>query len=238
MDWIRRSIGRTFGFNSEMTLREFLLPGDAAEPGGRSAILKRFEVRPRKSANSNGTYADEADNEYVYDLEPSRYPVKIQLEEDLPKRMTEQLKQIIDEKLVSPKMQEDWDLWKSVFNKPIGSRSDTTLLLPKLWDLVIGFFNHIRPNDECQSESRALTRDQRVMTDLCITMDSKTVILVDAINPMLSGDYAIGLVGLASGKRPSGFEGELPEVLYAHEGILAKVTPIFLFPRFWISNDE
>jgi hypothetical protein len=228
MDWIRMTIGRFFGFNSEMTLREFLLPGGAAELGGRSAILQRFEVRPRKPAHSNRIYADEADNEYVYDLEPSRYPVKIQLEEDLPKRMTEQLKQIIDEKLVSPKMQEDWDLWKSVFNKPIGSRSDTTLLLPKLWDLVISFLNHIRPNNECQSESRALTRDQRVMTDLCITMDSKTVILVDAINPVLAEAYALGLVNLASENSSLNSEGQLPEVLHAHEGIVAKVTSVLL----------
>jgi hypothetical protein len=212
-----------------MTWRQYFLPEGPTEPGGGSAIPERLEMKPDNSSDTGGVYIDEADVEYVYDLEPSRYPYKIQLDQDLPKRMIQQLRHIIDDKPISPELRGYWDnRSRSMAHSPVKSKSDTHILLIEFWYRVIPFFDHIRPEGRCQLVMGTLSRDKRVRTDVCIKIGSRNAILADAVDPALAAVYAADLVSLASGDRPSPFEKELPQVLPAHEGIISKVTSIFL----------
>ncbi|CAG8554805.1 2813_t:CDS:2, partial [Acaulospora colombiana] len=192
-------------------------------PGTKSAIPSKFEMKPDNLPSSNGVYIDEADNEIVFDLEPSRYPFKIQLEEQLPKRMIEQFRHIISDKPINPEFQKYWDKRHRLVFPPIRSSSDTHLLLLDFWTLATRYLKYIQPKHEYQPGINILTQDRRVLTDVYVRMGSKIVIVADAIDPALDDIYAADLVSLAAGKQSSSFEGDIPEVIHGHEAILSKL---------------
>jgi hypothetical protein len=61
-------------------------------------------MNPNNLSDTGKVYIDEADKEYVYDLKSSRYPFKVQLDQDLLKRMIQQLHYILVDKLIGPEL--------------------------------------------------------------------------------------------------------------------------------------
>ncbi|PVF99815.1 hypothetical protein CPB86DRAFT_261685 [Serendipita vermifera] len=229
MDWVQYAISRILGPSlKEVTEKEYFLPDNKIVPATKSAIPQRFEMKPENSSVTNDVYIDRADDELVFDLEPSRYPLKVQLDKELPNRMIEQLRRILGDKPIDPEFYKYWQKRHILVSPPVRSKSDTTLLLFDFWTLATRYIDHIRPNNEYRLELHSLTRDRRALTDVCIKLGSKTVIVADAIDPALDETYAAGLVNLASGKQPPSFEGDTPKIIHGHEGVLAKVNPFVI----------
>jgi hypothetical protein len=225
MEWFRIVIRRFLRANEEMSAKDFFLPQGPTAPGGKSAIPKRLKFKLGKSSNIDE--AQEAAKHHVFDLEASRYTCKIQLEEDLPKRMIEQLRHIIGDEPVNPRVRRSWDfVAEDIAYSPVRSETNIYMILLSFWDVIVEHFRHLYPADECDFISSKSTRDQRVCIDVRIKMGSKTAVLAQTLDPALADGYTADLVDLASGKRPSSFEGDLPEIFYAHEGVLARVTLI------------
>ncbi|PVF98074.1 hypothetical protein CPB86DRAFT_392699 [Serendipita vermifera] len=208
----------------KVSLKSFFFISEGNPSGPHLAAPNRFEFIRNSSSNAPQDYAYE---EEVYDLEALRYPFKIRLMEDLPERMSEQLKKAITGKFVKQQLYAAWETWKERVNlETFRSKRSATRVVDATWHFLLPAFEMVHPNDRCMSDLDACSKDKRVAADIHFKLGSsgETVILGEALDPTIAEIYISDLVKLASGGLRSNFEGELPEKFVGHEAILAKLS--------------
>jgi hypothetical protein len=214
-------------YHMTRTLESFFLPSKGKSRGTRWAIPSQIETERSVYIQ----YTDHVYEEEVYDLEPLRYPFKVQLMEDLPKRMVEQLRKSIAGKYVGRDLYGAWSYWQD-FNKMDLSESKRAVsyVAWDTWNFLSIAFKMIHPNDRLKIRTSAYSRDERVDCDICLKFLSsdETAVLGEALDASSAETYISDLVKLASGELPSNFEGELPDKFVGHEAILAKVCHLLL----------
>ncbi|PVF97125.1 hypothetical protein CPB86DRAFT_466516 [Serendipita vermifera] len=223
MDLFQAIIYRFIGSNKTTLYKDLFLPEHPVQAGGKWAIPKRFDIKLQESSDTDEDL-DRIDKEFVYDLEPTRYPFKIQLDEDLPNRMLEELRPMLGERPISPEIQDTWANFQAFIQDSITSREDAATTLYTFWIVTMAYFRPLDTENRMKSSFCPSTKDRRGGVDTHISMGSETVIVASALEPNPSNKYAERLVDMASSPEPSIFEGDLPEVLLGHEAALAKLS--------------
>ncbi|CAG8717117.1 14286_t:CDS:2, partial [Acaulospora colombiana] len=164
--------------------------------------------------------------EEVYHLEPLRYPFRVWLVEDLPKRMIGQLEPYLLGKYTNRKLLEGWETWKKDTGDILKSKRCTAGVVRATWRFLEPGFKLIHPKEDLIVEHYPRSQDERVICDLQLKLQSsgQNAILVEAVDPVAIENYAYNLVQLAAGESSSSFEGELPETFVGHEAILSKLS--------------
>jgi hypothetical protein len=225
MEWLKRILLRLLEPIIGIPMESFFLP-EKETPRGYSAIPEKFEIRREDFPETLLEHSNYAYEEEVYHLEPLRYPFKIQLMEDLPKRMIKQLKRSIRGKYASSQLYEALDLWKTFTSIEVfQARRATASVARDTWLFLMHAFKIIHPNDHFIAKSSAYSTDKRVMVNINLKLQScsQTVVLGEALDARNAETYISDLVKLASGELPSSFEGEPPEKFVGHEAILTRV---------------
>ncbi|CAG8532422.1 4215_t:CDS:2, partial [Acaulospora colombiana] len=214
--------GRIFG-RKEPSIREYFVPKWWIWSRANSAIPERFPINKSPSTNITAT-----EEEVVYDLEPMRYPFKVQLIDDLPLRMIAQLEKILGEELVTPHVRHFLVMWKLMTLEEIDGKGDLIIRTTTLWYFVTEAFRIIHPDAHIQIETYGRSKDHRTIMDIRINLNSQPIILTAIMEPSAADVCASNLVELASGNSTSVFEGDLPEKFVGHEAILAKLSYQFM----------
>jgi hypothetical protein len=224
MEWFKMILVRLIG-PYQMSMESFFLPWKGNPRGSYWAVPNRFEL-PNEDPPSFQQNLHPPYDEEVYDLEPLRYPFKIRLMEDLPKRMIEQLRTIIAGKCIDPDLYYRWKLWQEDARREVSwSKLPTSTIANDTWFFLSPAFTAIHPNDSCFPDWDAGSRDERVTSDICLRLRSsgEKVVLGEGLYPRTAETHISNLVKLASGELPSSFEGGLPNKFVEHEAILARV---------------
>jgi hypothetical protein len=240
MEWFKMNLIRLLG-PPKTSLESFFFPWKGNPRGSHPAIPNRFEIPGGDPANASQDI-DYVYEEEVYDLEPLRYPFKIQLMEDLPKRMIEQLGKHIANKYISiPELYGTWEVWKKDALREISrSKLPTSTIANDTWIFLSSPFEVIHPNDECIPDRAAGSRDERVAPGIHLKLRSsgERIVLGEGLYPRTAEIYIRDLVKLASGELPSSFEGELPNKFVGHEALIAKACHLPINDHFMTLNDQ
>ncbi|PVF98078.1 hypothetical protein CPB86DRAFT_393085 [Serendipita vermifera] len=230
MEWIKAILRPLRPF--KVSLESFFFVPER-NPGGLSlAAPKAFKVVKRDSFD-NEKQTEFMYEEEVYHLEPLRYPFKIQLMEDLPKRMLEQLRGSIVGKSVDALLYHSWESWKEATSmETLQSKRSAARVANATFKFLVHAFRMIHPDEYCLNDLDACSKDERVATDIHIKVAlpgvphtfRKMIILGEALDPATADIHIADLVKLASGELRSNFEGELPDKLVGHEAILSKLS--------------
>jgi hypothetical protein len=228
MEWFRRFLLRAIEPIIGMPMESFFLPEKGTPRGSYWAAPNRFEVE-RDVRPVDPGYEEE-----VYDLETLRYPFKIQLMEDLPKRMIQQFRKSIAGKYTGSRLHNAWKIWQRYTRMEVfQSRSATASVVMDTWRFLETAFEVIHPNDRFIHNSYVYSVDERVKSNIHLKLLSsgERIVLGEALDARVAENYIVDLVKLASGELPSSFEGELPDKFVGHEAILAKVRHVCMSGR-------
>jgi hypothetical protein len=226
MEWFKGILLRLLEPIIGMSMESFFLPSKETLRGGYRAIPNQFKIQREGCPDTFLQNIDYKYEEEVYDLEPLRYPFKIQLMEELPKRMIEHFRKAIAGKRCSSHLHAILKGWKLLTSTQVfDSRRATARVARHTWLFLLTAFEIIHPNDCCTTSSGGYSTDERVYSNIHIKLpsSSETAILGEALDARNAETYISDLVKLASGELPSSFEGELPDKFVGHEAILAKV---------------